>query len=412
MKSFFLLFFFTLLLSNTIFAQFKEGYIIKNNNDTVYGQIDFEGPIKNSDHCKFKSLKDKSINTYFPGDIKAFRFIGSKYFTTSEISVDKTPHKVFLEWLIKGKASVLTYSPSNAKPRLFILLTNDSLTELKNTCETKEIKGYYDDTYKKEYIGTLRYYFKDCPAIFPAIERSTFNRNSLIKVTKAYDEKSDGNKEFIVFEKNAMKLRWEIGPSFGSLHSQLTFNNGLPEKAYPTNSMGYGVALKISGYTSISNYTSISKLSFNTQIMYYDLSFTYDISGGYISGIPYTVTNGKMCRIKCLRIPWQVNYKFSTKKFTPFISLGVTTNIRINYTEYTPALVSYLTIDSKYGEGMTLLQAGINSGIGFEYSISPKVTINTKVEYERAVRFFGTYNTDKTNNSNLIVQATLLYRIK
>jgi hypothetical protein len=407
MKSFFLLFFFTLLLSSTIFAQFKEGYIIKNNNDTVYGQIDFEGSIKNSDHCKFKSLKDKSINTYFPGDIKAFRFIGSKYFTTSEISVDNTPHKVFLEWLIKGKASVVTYSPSNAKPRFFVLLANDSLSELQNTYETKEIKGFHDDTYKKEYIGTLRYYFKDCPAIFPAIERSTLNRNSLISITKAYNEKTGTNKEFIIFEKNVKKRRWEIGPSFSSLSSQLRFNKMIPEKAYLTTSTGYGMSLKISGFTSVSNFTKVSKWSFSSEVMYYNLLYKYDITG-----LPYNISDDKLCKVQYLRIPLQLNYKFSNNKFTPFVSIGLTIDFRVGYTMYDANLVSYVTTHPMYQLGMKFNQIGINSGLGFEYSISPKITINTKVEIERAVRFFGTYPQDNSYNNNVIMQATLLYRIK
>jgi hypothetical protein len=407
MKAFYFLFVLSFFITNSLFAQFKEGYIVKNNNDTIHGLIEYEGPTLNSEHCNFKSLKDSRINKYYPGDIKAFRFTGSKYFTTSTIPVDSVPHKVFLEWLIKGKASVLAYSPSNTVTRFFILLANDSLLELQNTVFTREVKGFHDYTFRKEYIGTLSYYFKDCPSVFPAIERSFFTRNSLIKVTKMYNEKVGDNKGLIVFEKNSMKLKWEIGPSFSLLSSQLKFGKDQPENAYPSNSMGYGVSLKISGFSAISNYTVVSKLSFSTQIMYYSLLYKCDITG-----LPYYFKEEKLCKIQYIRIPWQVNYKFSNKKFTPFISLGATTDFRTGHKMYDQYLIDYVTTHPGYHLGMKFFQAGINSGIGFEYAITPKVTINAKAEYERAVRFFGTYPQDNSYNNNTIIQASVLYRIK
>ena len=198
MKPLYLFFLIPLLLSNSLYAQFKDGYIVNNNNDTIRGMIDFKESILKSDQCQFKVSATGSVTTYFPKDIKAFRFIGSKYFTTSEISIDSVPRKVFLEWLIKGKASVLTYSPSNGKPRFFILTAKDSLLELQNTINIREINGYHDETFNKEYIGTLRYYFKDKISLFPQIERTVLNRNSLIKITKNYNDKADGNKESII----------------------------------------------------------------------------------------------------------------------------------------------------------------------------------------------------------------------
>jgi len=407
MKLFYLFSFFTLLLSNTLLAQFKEGYIIKNNNDTIFGQIDFEGSVKNSDQCKFRALTSGAVNQYSPKDIKAFRFIGSKYFTSAVIMVDSVPRKVFLEWLIMGKASILSYTPSLVNQRYFIQMVNDSLSELQNTYQTKESNGYQYDAFKKEYIGELCYKFNDYPAIFPTIKRAIFSRNELIKIAKLYNEKAGENKEIIVFEKNAKKLKWEVGPSFGYYSSQLKLNSDIPEKVDPARSISYGLAINLSSFTSVSNYTSVSKLSFGMQLMYCSFLYTYDITG-FAS---YYKTN-QLFKVKNLRIPLQVNYKFSNKKFTPFVSMGVTTYFRLGYTQYDTFLFNYVSYDHASPLELEFFQLGINSGIGFEYSLSPKVKVSTKVEYERATRFFGNYPQDKSYNNNCIIQAAILYRIK
>jgi hypothetical protein len=404
MKTFYLFLFITFSFDSSLFSQFREGYIIENNSDTTYGFIDFEGSIQNSGHCKFKSTTDSPVEIYYPGEIKAFRFLDSKYFSTSEIKIDNEIKKVFLEWLIKGRASILIYSPQNTKIRYFFLPENDTLYELQNTPKTIEkmdqgaITTY--ETTKREYIGTLLYYFKDCPSLTNKIETTAFSSNPLIKIVKEYHEKTCKNEDCIIFEDKNRKLKLDFGLSFGFLASQLILNNNVPEKVNLSHSIGYGVALDISNLPLVS-----PKFDFSTEVLYFDFLYTYNIGGVYY------LTDNRICNIKYLRIPLQLNYKFSDKKLSPFVSLGETTNIRFKYSTYNQYLMNYVTTHSNYSEGVSTIQVGINSGLGLKYLILPKTTIRIKFEYEYGFKFLGTYPAEHSFNNNYLIEASVLFKL-
>lgn len=119
------------------------------------------------------------------------------------------------------------------------------------------------------------------------------------------------------------------------------------------------------------------------------------------------IAENRICNIKYLRIPWQINYRFSYNKFSPYISLGATTNMRFDCKSYNPYLVNMITKVYSYKEGMSDFQAGLDAGMGFRYSISPKTSINIKFDYEHAFRFFGRFNADKSYTDNMIIEASL-----
>jgi hypothetical protein len=411
MKTIYLICLVTFLFNYSLFSQLKNGYIIDNKNDTIYGYIDFEGSIKNSGHCSFKSAPDSPAQIYYPGEIKEFRFLNGKYFSTTEIIVNNKPKKVFIEWLIKGKASILSYTQLNTNVRYFILIGQDSLYELKNSSQiieredkTQTLTHNYVsyDRQNKEYVGTLLYYLKDCPSISGDIENMSFGSKSFIKVAKKYHEKTCPNEKCLVFEDKNRKLKFEIGGSVSYLFSQFRLNNDIPEKINTPQSTSFGIGLNISNLPVVS-----PKFSFSAQIIYYDLQYNYDISG-----LPsYLYTENRLYYVKVLRVPWQLNYNFSTKAFSPFISAGLTTNFRMKQTDYNQNLINYVTRFYDYWLGLRTFQIGFNSGLGFKYLILPKTTVSLRFEYEYANRFFGTYASDHSLNNNFFIQASVFYKL-
>jgi hypothetical protein len=398
-----------LTLSSSVYSQYRKGYIIDNKNDTASGYIDFEGSLSNSEHCKFISMPDSTEHIYYPGGIKAFRFIDSKYFTSSEIPVNGETKKVFLEWLIKGRASILTYTTAKMKSRYFIKLENDSLYELINTTSIisrvnpKDAVSKYETTYeheRKEYVGALLNYFKDCPSISHDIENTSLSSKPLIKIAKEYHERTCKTEDCIIFEDTHRAQGFEIGVSVSQLFSQFRANNGIPEKAPLTGSPGIGISVNISNLPLVS-----SKFSFITGVSFYSLTFRYDSSS-------YLYTDNKIGTLKYFRIPWQLNYKFSYNKFSPYIALGVTTNMRFDFRSYNPYLVNMVTKTYNYKDGLANFQIGLDAGLGFRYSISPKTSVSIKFDYEHAFRFFGKFNADKSYNNNGVIEASFFYKLK
>lgn len=89
--------------SVTLYAQtdFRSGYIIKNQGDTLYGLIDYRSDLKMSLTCKFKNDNNEIIE-YTPSDILAFRIINSTFYISRIIN----DRKSILEFLINGKVNI------------------------------------------------------------------------------------------------------------------------------------------------------------------------------------------------------------------------------------------------------------------------------------------------------------------
>jgi hypothetical protein len=85
-------------------SDFKPGYIITLQNDTVYGKIDNRGELLMAQVCIFKSLQGEK-HDYTPSEIKAFRITDEKYYIAKLLN----GNMVFLEFLIKGKNKYLLY---------------------------------------------------------------------------------------------------------------------------------------------------------------------------------------------------------------------------------------------------------------------------------------------------------------
>lgn len=394
----------TLLLN----AQFKEGYIISNTNDTTYGFLDFEGSIQNSRHCTFKKELDGTAITYYPKDIQAFRFVDSKYFESIEILVDSIPQLVFMEWLILGRASILSYSKSGAVVKYYLKLDDGNLYELKNTKEIVQKKTTTSATAsyeieKKEYRGILMYYLKDCPSLRSNIEYTDLSGNSLIKIAKEYHEKTcEPGEECIIFENKSRKILVDIGLVLSLINSKFNLNNGIPENVNNAIAPGYGLSF------SFSNLPIISPNFFlRTGISYYKILYTYD--NEIING--YYIEEDRVCEIQYFRIPFQIGYKLRNKKFNPYISLGAILNLRFSYEQYNDMLMSYLTKHIMFDIGISPVQFGADCSLGFDYIITSKIGLGFNASYEFAGNFFGSWVSDKSKTYNLIFQTSIFFRL-
>jgi hypothetical protein len=93
-----------ILFGFSVMAQsgFRPGFIIKNNGDTLNGQIFYgsNGKFKNS--CLFKRFEIAQEVSYSSDKIRGYGFVNGRYFESKTIGRKKT----FLECLVKGDVSV------------------------------------------------------------------------------------------------------------------------------------------------------------------------------------------------------------------------------------------------------------------------------------------------------------------
>ena len=163
------LFFTTLIVafSTTIFAQsnYHEGYVLKNNGDTLKGFINYRDWAQSPRSIDFKKGKnDKQTLQFDPKTIKEFQITGLEHYITYTgiISTDKThfpdvpdgldtskkQDTIFLKQLVTGKHLTLFQHGDEIKTRFFITETNGEPVEL-------TYHEYYNDS--KEVIKSSIY---------------------------------------------------------------------------------------------------------------------------------------------------------------------------------------------------------------------------------------------------------------
>ena len=101
---------------------YRPGFIITLQKDTIYGQIDFRTDKMNEQRCVFRDDNTLQVRTYEPFDIWGYRFTddGKMYVSKSvTLKMGEYPLDVFLEYLVKGMKS-LYYMDTASIPTYFI----------------------------------------------------------------------------------------------------------------------------------------------------------------------------------------------------------------------------------------------------------------------------------------------------
>jgi hypothetical protein len=160
--------------SSAIYAQsnYHEGYVLKNNGDTVKGYINYHEWTQSPKVIDFKTATtDKKAIQFHPADLKAFGITGMEAFVsyTGYISTNKTifpdyPQQldtsrvlsaVFLQQIATGKNVSLYYNSDELKTRFFMAETNAKPVELKYYAY---YNSYDQVTIAPVYIGQLTLY--------------------------------------------------------------------------------------------------------------------------------------------------------------------------------------------------------------------------------------------------------------
>jgi hypothetical protein len=82
---FFVIFIFTTFLLQAQ-TDFRPGYVIKTEGDTLWGSVDYRGSELMSSVCTFRNDKDGSVQKFTPNQIVAYRLKDSKYYVSETIN--------------------------------------------------------------------------------------------------------------------------------------------------------------------------------------------------------------------------------------------------------------------------------------------------------------------------------------
>lgn len=392
MKRIFILsIFFTLAGIGLVFGQnnWKPGYIIYQNGDTLYGQIKYKENQKSISTCTFKRDNESDTKTLTTLELIGYRLLDGKFFISKQIKEAKSETPLFIEFLLKGKVSLYKYN--DGKNRIFAE-KDTVIYELKHTQEIQASNGnpysYMKD--KKEYVGTLNILFEDAK-MGKEIATTAFRPKSLINITRTYHEKVCTDEKCVLFERATKPLHVRLGLLAGFTYNQFNFGDLILSNYKPGIVLGcrfdFLNIVDLQEKVSLTVDVTIQKYSTYTLEAAPDIksvSIKYNgkkqylaRNGGYQSYTPLDVN----LDILALHIPITVNYTFSSSKISPYIGGGLVNTIVLSQNSDLLIPDVYLKYD-KAGKSIPKYQAGIIAKIGCSYTLNSQNSLFMEGDFE------------------------------
>ena len=203
-------------------TDFRSGYVINLNKDTLIGEIDYRGDILMGEVCRFRVNETGKEVKYSPSDIIAYRFNEGKYFVSKELN----GKNIFLEFLIKGQINIY-YHRDVTGDHYFLEKEGTKIIELPYEEGVKyenDVPYFYSST---QHIGILNYYMQDAPEFQSRIYKMGKPEHyTLIKLAEDYHHKVCKDGECIIYEKKIPLLIFNIEIIGGIVKYQNTdYNN-------------------------------------------------------------------------------------------------------------------------------------------------------------------------------------------
>ena len=315
-------------------------YIIQNNGDTLKGFIDYRNWKKIPADFSFKSTMNDVTKVLKPGDIKEVSVNGEKYISQnvdiiegpnfldflpleSTITIEKV--KCFLLELSSGSKSLYYYENQNVRQQYYIK-QGDSVVLLIYT-------KYIDKSGKADVIrenekfkGQLAFYLVDCKTIQNQLEKTTYNKESLVDLFNHYYNCSNTKTSY---QKTADKSHSKFGITAGTTlttldleSTDITFNPiTAPEYSKSVN-------FTVGAYYDYVFLRNMEKWSFYNELAWHG----YECVGyynTYVSENEYSNSTNTM-GLNYLKLTSMIRYKYPIKKASIFCNLGISNNYALS----------------------------------------------------------------------------------
>jgi hypothetical protein len=373
------------LLSND---NFKKGYLITLNGDTIHGFLLAQNGINSYRNAIFKISLDGKEEEYSPEEIEGYRFIDGKYFVSIKLNTgpNKELKSVFMEYLIKGIISIYFYVDSQGD-HYYIEKEPYGLRELSEPIKINNEGKISTSLYK----GKLKSLMADCPEMDKDINSSQLNNSSLVSIAKKYHNYVCYNDSCIIYEKQTVPVSFSFLVTSGISYNNYRFGTEL----ITDFGFGYhfGGAVKIQNGLTNPNFDIyvglflekdsryILKACDKQRLVTYN-NIVYNINNyGYTISTPVHTSISELSidiGLVALKVPILLDGKYNFEKFSIHCGFGVINKFILSSNK----TFSVLHFQEQYGRTFNTYCIGPNLKLGVEKKIFNNHLISCSLAYE------------------------------
>jgi hypothetical protein len=365
-------------LTELAFSQsdYRNGYVITNANDTVFGLVDYREKANAFESCNFKVSGDQNTVNYGPGSIIGYGFKNDKFFQSREVSIrDQSSQVVFLEVIVRGLVSLYRF-----KDAYFVEKGTGGLSELINEKKELVVGGRRMTRNTYQYIGTINRLVFDCFKITAKVQKARLTEKSLSKLIEDYNRCK--GVPGVTFKDKKPWLRAQVGATAGLNVSQLNFDDVLGYQHLAGN-FDVSKSPMIGASLNIFSPRLSERFSFQGDLFYLTSNYNnYTIDRSDAS----PKNNYISIELEQLKIPIGIRYTFPKREFTPYLNLGVSSTIHVGSNrKWVQKVEAYGVVHTYEYEALAIKdkQFGLWGGGGVIKSINNKLNAFIELRYER-----------------------------
>lgn len=362
-------------------GDYRNGFIIKTNGDSIGGFVDYRTDEFSSKVCLFKFKRGQKKIRYLPEDLKGYGFINDKYHETREVAIDgKDKELAFMEILVKGNISLLKFSDLYyiEKDSLFLLPEN-----------TKEVvrQGFVKTDMR--YVGILNYILSDCNL---KADETKYEEKDLTNLIQNYNRcKGIAGKEYKV---NQPWLRPFYSAFAGLDNSQFKLDNYEVNTFKPSLSATGGLSVDLS-----------SPRLYDKIFLVTELWLVKKLYQGYseLKQSNETIRSDIFLNESFIKIPIGFRFNFLSENRTPYVKFGVVRYIStkssfriVNESEANGTVESSELIPN-FEERQ---QRGIWFSVGYNQIMTDRLKAFTEIRFEKCDGFIGPIIQSMSTSSN------------
>lgn len=177
-----------LSISNLVHADNKEwktGYIITNNNDTIYGLLAYRNGVSDWETCIYKKTESDAVQIFTPSQIKEYSYSEGLRYESIELNVKSKKDLYFAECLLKGKMSLYYLIINNEDPFKSYYSVDSETKRIINIPVIDTETNYLTKTRIKNRLKTI---FNFNPELNKEIDNHMLNRDNLTYLFKKYND--------------------------------------------------------------------------------------------------------------------------------------------------------------------------------------------------------------------------------